>query len=74
MRLTAEIHVEIEVGDFVEAADHQQRLESLLDAVRSAYPQARMDLRERRRRRPTITRRASRQTTPTGAVNAYVDP
>lgn len=74
MRLTADINVEIEVGDFVEAADHQQRLETILQSIRAIYPEARMELRERPRRRPTITQRASRRTAPTGAVSAYVDP
>ncbi len=73
MRLTAEIFLEIHVNDFVAAADHQKRLEGILDSIRAIYPEAHLELRERRRRRPTITRRAARATPATGAVSGYVD-
>lgn len=48
MRLRASITVELEAADFVEAAGHQRRLQTLFDAVAAAYPKAEFELRERR--------------------------
>jgi hypothetical protein len=45
MKLRAEIHVEIDAADFVEAAEHQQRLQMLFRAVKAEYGQAKFLLR-----------------------------
>lgn len=51
MKLCGQISVELVVGDYVEAADHQRRLEDILKAVRDVYPGATLALRERRERK-----------------------
>ena len=76
MRLRAEIVIDIEAPDFVVAAEHQRRVETLHAAVREAYPQAAMVLRERKER---TAARQVRVLTPssainqTGRLNAYAD-
>ncbi len=50
MRIRAQITIDIEAQDFVEAADHQKRLETIVNAVRADYAQAELALRERRER------------------------
>ena len=40
MKLWGQISVELSVGDYLEAADHQRRLEDILQLVRTAYPEA----------------------------------
>jgi len=75
MRLRAEIVIEIEAGDFVVAAEHQRRVETLHAAVREAYPQACMTLRERKER--TAARQVQAEPPAvlhqTGRLNAYAD-
>ena len=51
MKLCGQISVELTVDDFVEAADHQRRLEALLATIRGSYPDATLAMRERRERR-----------------------
>lgn len=50
MRLRAQITIDIEAADFVDAADHQRRLEQLVRSIKSEYEQAALLLRERRER------------------------
>ncbi len=52
MKLCGQISIELTVDDFVQAADHQRRLEALLAQVQSSYPEATLAMRERRERRP----------------------
>jgi hypothetical protein len=52
MRLRAEIVVELEAADFVDAATHQNRLESFISQLSEAYPNVKLTLRERRDRGP----------------------
>ena len=60
MKLCGQISVELNVGDYVEAADHQKRLEDILRQVRAAYPDATLSMRERRERKAlALTRAAS---------------
>jgi len=75
MRLRAEIVIEIEAGDFVVAAEHQRRLETLHAAVREAYPQAHMTLRERKERSAArqVQSAAPVLLQQTGRLNAYAD-
>lgn len=63
MRLCGQISVELTVGDYIEAADHQKRLEDILKLVRSAYPDARLAMRERRQRKALDLVRAPARTT-----------
>lgn len=58
MKLWGQISIELNVGDYVEAAEHQRRLEEILAHVRRAYPGATLAMRERRERRPTPAVRA----------------
>jgi hypothetical protein len=52
MKLCGQISIELTVDDFVAAADHQRRLESLLATIRATYPEATLAMRERRERKP----------------------
>lgn len=77
MLLRAQISIDIEAADFVEAAEHQRMLETLLTDVRARYGDAVLDIRERRNRglpasdaRPSV-RRAYEPNT--GRLHAYVD-
>ncbi|MBS0363072.1 MAG: hypothetical protein JSR98_16970 [Proteobacteria bacterium] len=51
MTLCGQISIELVVGDFVEAADHQRRIEALMAHIQQVYPQATLNMRERRERR-----------------------
>jgi hypothetical protein len=59
MKLCGQISVELNVGDYVEAADHQKRLEDILRQVRAAYPDATLLMRERRERKVLALTRAA---------------
>lgn len=48
MRLRAEITIDIQARDFVDAADHQRRVEQLFQSIQSEYAGANLTLRERR--------------------------
>jgi hypothetical protein len=50
MKLRAQIVVDIDAGNFVEAAEHQRHLESLLEGIRTRYATAQLQIRERRER------------------------
>jgi hypothetical protein len=51
MRLRAQIVVDIDADDYVEAAAHQNALKSYLEEIQARYPNAEMTMRERRERR-----------------------
>ena len=51
MTLSGQISIELVVDDFIEAADHQRRIEDLMTRIRDVYPQATLNMRERRERR-----------------------
>ncbi|HEY3950796.1 hypothetical protein [Phenylobacterium sp.] len=63
MTLCGQISIELVVDDFVEAADHQRRIEALMARIRETYPHATLNMRERRVRRalglPAAPRRAA---------------
>ena len=40
LRIRAQVVIEFDAKDFIEAADHQQRIESFYGSVRAAYPAA----------------------------------
>ena len=73
MKLCGQISVELTVGDFVEAADHQKRLEDILRLVRDAYPGATLAMRERRQRKSLPLARATPRSAATGALNRYLE-
>jgi hypothetical protein len=73
MKLCGQISVELNVGDYVEAADHQKRLEDILRLVRDAYPDATLAMRERRQRKALPLTRAAPRPAATGALNRYAD-
>jgi hypothetical protein len=50
--LRAEISIDIEADDFVGAADHQRKLDSLLELIRKHYKEAELEFRERKPRGP----------------------
>ena len=70
MKLRADFVVEIEVDDFIAAADHQRRLERLLAAMQSEYGQVRFSFNERRVRTADASRSGPRQTR-TGNLHEY---
>ncbi|KQW72925.1 hypothetical protein ASE17_08140 [Phenylobacterium sp. Root77] len=71
MKLWGQISIELNVGDYVEAAEHQRRLEGILEQVRVVYPEAKLAMRERRERRATPAVRALPAGSGTGRLNAY---
>lgn len=72
MKLCGQISVELTVGDYIEAADHQKRLEEILKLVRDAYPAATLAMRERRQRKAAPLARAPAGGR-AGAVSRYDD-
>jgi hypothetical protein len=71
MKLCGQISVELDVGDYIEAADHQKRLETLLRQIRDVYPSATLAMRERRQRKALALTRAAARPSATGALNRY---
>lgn len=51
MRLRAQIVIDIDAGDYVEAAEHQNTLQHYLRDIQAQYPDASLTMRERRERR-----------------------
>jgi hypothetical protein len=51
MRLRAQIIIDIDAGDYVEAAEHQNVLQRYLKEIQTRYPAASLTMRERRERR-----------------------
>ena len=71
--LRAQITIDLTADDFVCAADHQRRIESLMGAIKDAYAEAMLEFRERRPRpqrklRPPLAARAYE-----GALPVYED-
>jgi hypothetical protein len=55
--LRAQITIDLTAEDFVCAADHQRRIESLMGAIKDAYACAALEIRERRPRPDRTLRR-----------------
>ena len=72
LKLRADFVIEIEADDFVEAADHQRRLEKLWAAIRAEYEHARFSFNERRARSGAAARSGPRQLR-TGNLHDYED-
>ena len=51
MKLRAQIVVDIDAENYVEAAEHQRHLELFLEHVRARYATAQLQMRERRERK-----------------------
>lgn len=51
MKLRAQIVVDIDAENYVEAAEHQRHLELCLEHIRARYATAQMQFRERRERK-----------------------
>ncbi len=63
MRLRAQITLEFDAADYVDAAEHQRLLEQHLGQINQNYPNARLAIRERRERdsdRTTTSQHESR--------------
>lgn len=73
MKLCGQLSVELTVDDYIEAADHQKRLEAILKLVRDAYPAATLAMRERRQRKAAPLARAPSTRQPAGALTRYDD-
>ena len=72
MRLRAHITIDIDAADFVSAAEHQRRVESILAIVKQDYSQANLELRERRERADAPAEpRPAKPGRPTGALHHY---
>jgi hypothetical protein len=54
LRLRALITIDIDAQDFVEAADHQRRLEDIVRRIKGEYEQVALLLRERRERPESV--------------------
>lgn len=75
MKLRALITIDVEAVDFVEAADHQRRIQELMEALQASYPAADLTFRERRSsRRGATTTATDQQTLPrsSGRLRNYV--
>jgi hypothetical protein len=51
MRLRAQILVDLNAGNYIEAAEHQSLLQEFLKGLQDRYPRASLTIRERRERR-----------------------
>jgi hypothetical protein len=76
MKVRATITIDIDAADFIEAAEHQRRVETILGEVKKVYGAAVLDFRERRTSRrdrvrvPPPPRPISSKT---GRLKTYVD-
>ena len=48
IRLRVAVTIDIEAADYLEAAEHQKRLEACLAGVKTAYPEVAVSIKERR--------------------------
>jgi len=73
MKLSGQISIDLPVGDYFTTAEHRKRLEEILAFVRSTYPHATLDVRERRERRGLSLTPVAAPRAPSGALNIYVE-
>jgi len=69
--LRAQITIDLIADDFVCAADHQRRIESLMGAIKEAYGEALLEFRERRPRPARKLRPAREARTGQGEPAVY---
>ena len=70
VKLRADFVIEIDVADFVAAAEHQRRLETLLSTIRAEYDHVRFSFNERRVRAAGAPRSGPAPTA-TGRLHEY---
>jgi hypothetical protein len=63
--------IDIDAADYLEAGEHQKRLESCLEPVKEAYPGAVIAVVERRERRAAAPREPHYAGVPSGRLKAY---
>jgi hypothetical protein len=74
MRMKAEIALEVDASDFIEAAEHQKKLELFLATLKELYPGAELRFWERRERTGAGGTAAARPARASARrVNAYDD-
>jgi hypothetical protein len=73
MLLKIEIKTEVDASDFFEAAGHQEKVEAFLQTFRRDYPDAVLEIRERRLRGHGAARPEPRRKRRSGRVAAYSD-
>lgn len=71
MRLKATFTIELEAGDFVEAAGHQRTLEQTLAALREIFPQSQLKIVNSRERGVARTSAPRINRNITGRLHAY---
>jgi hypothetical protein len=71
VRLRVTVTIDIDATDFLEAAEHQKRVEKFLGAVQGEYPSAFVSVKQRRR--PSADGPAAPRTLKfsTGRLNTY---
>ena len=67
LNLRVTLVLDIPARDYIDAADHQQRIEEHLKALRTDYPQALLEIRDRKPTHATPNRGAVR----TGKLHSY---
>ena len=74
-RLRACINIEFQTESFVEAGEHQKRLNQLLEEIRRHYPDSTLDMRELRGRAAAANSTSTPRppTTRTGRLRPYAD-
>jgi hypothetical protein len=71
VRLRATISIDVDAADYLEAAEHQKRLETHLSTVRGDYPEAWIAVIERRRPAADAPAHRRELRVRTGRLNAY---
>ena len=73
MKLRAQITIDIHADDFADAAEHERRIQTLMEMVQSEYRQAALLFRERRDRpvRGTPAASSARPIHYTGRMHEY---
>ncbi len=71
--LRAEIVIDMAADNFIDAAQHQKRVEDLLSVIRSEYGDAQLQFRERRPRDPRTLPKRGALRHYTGSVKGYED-
>jgi hypothetical protein len=71
IRLRVTISVDVEATDFLEAAEHQKRLQTYLSSLRDEYPEAALSVRDRRAPRVERSRPPRAMHARSGKLNVY---
>ncbi len=71
VRLRVAITIDIDALDYLEAAEHQRRLETCLSSVKTEYPDVAVSIKERRAPKPERTSSPRRFHLQSGRLHAY---